>query len=145
MGIVEQGAQLARSGIIGVAHARLQRSHVSVDDLLGQVDRAVVVLIRVARVAQDRIGKVFERYGHLHVPVGVTVRPVTFGPQTDGLSTHEVVDDMPAAVFERPRANLVKRVVECGLGRPDVGVHGRQARVDKNIGDPRLRHADPRF
>ena len=43
---------------------------------------------------------------------------------------------MPAAVFERPRANLVKRVVECGLGRPDVGVHGRQARVSRHVVQP---------
>ena len=58
VGIVEQRAQFAGAAVVGIAAMRLQHAHVGIDGLVGQVDRAVVVLVAVARIAEQGMAQV---------------------------------------------------------------------------------------
>jgi len=143
-GIVQKRTQLPGGGIVGIPHARLERSHVGVDRFGGKIDGTVIVLIGVAGIAQDGVRKVLQGDGQLHPTIGVAIRPVGFRPQAHGLPADEIVQHMAPPVFEGTWTNLVQRIVENGLRCSQVDVNRRQPRARGNIVEPNLGCLDGR-
>ena len=75
----------------------------------------------------------------------VLVRPVGEGEELERLAGHEVLDHVAAAVAELAGIVHVRRVGVAQLRRPQVDIHRRDARVDEDILDPRLGHANARL
>jgi hypothetical protein len=130
---IHQGGKLSRRTIVGIGQIRSKHSHVSVNDLVGEVHGDVVVLITVPGIEEDRLIQLFEFDHGLQALFGITIRPVSFGLQPNGLSGDQVVDHVSSAVSKLAGIHLIARVfIRDGRG-PNEQIHGCKARVGRNV------------
>ena len=142
--VVQQRAQLAGCGVVGIAEVGLEGAHVGVFELARAVDCTVVVLVAVAGVEQDGVAQLGQGDLLFDGLARVAVRAVGLGLEVHALALDQVLDDVAAAVLELSGVDLVQRVLFGGLGDADVAVHRGQTGVAGHAVEPDLGGLDGR-
>src|SRR5450756_1014449 len=99
--VVHERVQFASPRKRGISHSRQQFAHVSVNDFVIAVHRAVIALVAVSEIEQIKLVQIVLCEGCFKRSPRITIRSVRGGSEFNFFSSNKVLDYVSAAVLER--------------------------------------------